>query len=142
MPKAPKLDKNDPEYLEKRRRNNEAIKKSREKAREKANKTEERIEELKRDNKETEEKIERLGSEMNFLKDILLGEILSVLSFTSKLWLFSAHNNASSKQGNIAASTVAGEPSIKHEEDDVKKLLEDIESLNDGGGPSSSKWNE
>ena len=84
MPKAPKLDKNDPEYLEKRRRNNEAIKKSREKAREKANKTEERIEELKRDNKETEEKIERLGSEMNFLKDILLGEIL-VLSFISKL---------------------------------------------------------
>ena len=28
-----------------------------------------------RDNKETEEKIERLGSEMNFLKDILLGEL-------------------------------------------------------------------
>ena len=33
MPKASKqLDKNDPEYLEKRKRNNEAIKKSREKA--------------------------------------------------------------------------------------------------------------
>ena len=75
MPKTPKQpNKEDPEYLEKRKRNNEAIKKSREKAREKAAKTQERVEFLKDDNKKMEDKINVLGQEMKFLKDIFLGE--------------------------------------------------------------------
>ena len=73
MPKAPKaLDKNDPEYLEKRKRNNEAIKKSREKARAKAEETQKRVTELKTDNKRLEDKINVLGKEMQFLKDIFI----------------------------------------------------------------------
>ena len=69
MPKAPKqVDKNDPEYLEKRKRNNEAIKKSREKAKAKAEETQRKVETLKKDNKMLDDKIIVLGQEMQFLK--------------------------------------------------------------------------
>lgn len=73
MPKTPKqVDKNDPEYLEKRKRNNEAIKKSREKAKQKAEETQKRVDILRKDNKRLEDKISVLGQEMQFLKDIFL----------------------------------------------------------------------
>ena len=73
MPKTPKqVDKNDPEYLEKRKRNNEAIKKSREKAKQKAEETQKKVDVLKKDNKRLEDKINVLGQEMQFLKDIFL----------------------------------------------------------------------
>ena len=69
MPKAPKqVDKNDPEYLEKRKRNNEAIKKSREKAKAKAEETQRKVETLKKDNKMLDDKIIVLGQEMQFLE--------------------------------------------------------------------------
>ena len=58
MPKTPKqVDKNDPEYLEKRKRNNEAIKKSREKAKQKAEETQKKVDILRKDNKRLEDKI-------------------------------------------------------------------------------------
>ena len=73
MPKTPKqVDKNDPEYLEKRKRNNEAIKKSREKAKQKAEETQKKVDILRKDNKRLEDKINVLGQEMQFLKDIFL----------------------------------------------------------------------
>ena len=69
MPKAAKqVDKNDPEYLEKRKRKNEAIKKCREKAKAKAEETQRKVETLKKDNKMLEDKISVLGQEMQFLK--------------------------------------------------------------------------
>ena len=62
MPKAPKqVDKNDPEYLEKRKRKNEAIKKCREKAKAKAEETQRKVETLKKDNKMLDDKIIVLG---------------------------------------------------------------------------------
>ena len=93
MPKTPKQpNKEDPEYLEKRKRNNEAIKKSREKAREKAAKTQERVEFLKDDNKKMEDKINVLGQEMKFLKDIFLGEceqnVFTSLMFCTSQYIF------------------------------------------------------
>ena len=73
MPKQGKsIDKNDPEYLEKRKRNNEAIRKSREKAKAKASETGEKVDFYKKDNKRLEDKISVLGQEMQFLKDIFL----------------------------------------------------------------------
>ena len=73
MPKTPKqVDKNDPEYLEKRKRNNEAIKKSREKARQKSEETQKKVDSLRKDNKRLEDKINVLGQEMQFLKDIFI----------------------------------------------------------------------
>merc|ERR1711934_945846 len=64
--------KDDPEYLAKRAKNNEAIKRSREKARQKANETKEKVDALKSDNKELEDKITALGQEMKFLKDVFI----------------------------------------------------------------------
>merc|ERR1712014_424115 len=73
MPKVKKqVDKDDPEYKEKRARNNEAIKKSREKARAKAKYTQQKVDDLKKDNKRLEDKINVLGQEMQFLKDVFL----------------------------------------------------------------------
>ena len=69
MPKAAKqVDKNDPEYLEKRKRKNEAIKKCREKAKAKAEETQRKVETLKKDNKMLDDKIIVLGQEMQFLE--------------------------------------------------------------------------
>merc|ERR1712029_1012443 len=53
-------------------RNNEAIKKSREKAKAKAEETQKKVNELKSDNKRLEDKVSVLGKEMQFLKDIFL----------------------------------------------------------------------
>ena len=73
MPKQSKqVDKSDPEYLLRRQRNNEAIRKSREKAKVKASETTEKVEHFKKDNKRLEDKISVLGQEMQFLKDIFL----------------------------------------------------------------------
>ena len=73
MPKQSKqVDKEDPEYLERRKRNNEAIRKSRDKAKAKATDTSERVEHFKKDNKRLEDKISVLGQEMQFLKEIFL----------------------------------------------------------------------
>jgi len=73
MPRAAKqIDKEDPEYLEKRAKNNEAIKKSREKARAKAKDTQTKVDHLKKDNKRLEDKITVLGQEMQFLKEVFL----------------------------------------------------------------------
>ena len=76
MPKTQdkQVDKNDPEYLEKRKRNNEAIRKSREKAKQKAEETQKKVEILRKDNTRLEDKINVLGQEMQFLKDIFLAK--------------------------------------------------------------------
>merc|ERR1712067_144855 len=69
VPKAAKqVDKNDPEYLEKRKRKNETIKKCREKAKAKAEETQRKVETLKKDNKMLDDKIIVLGQEMQFLE--------------------------------------------------------------------------
>ena len=62
----------DEEYLNKRARNNDAVKRSRQKAREKANETNSRVQKLKNENEKLEEKIKLLSKELTFLKDIFL----------------------------------------------------------------------
>ena len=58
MPKiAKQMNKDDPEYLQKRAKNNEAIKRTRDKAKLKAKETETRLEDLRTDNKRMEDKI-------------------------------------------------------------------------------------
>merc|ERR1712173_380990 len=71
MPKIVRqMNKNDPVYKEKRAKNNEAIKRTRQKAKEKAKETETRLENLRSENKSMEDKIDILGKEMKFLKDV------------------------------------------------------------------------
>ena len=65
-------DKQDSEYLNRRARNNEAVKRSREKARQKAKETHDRVSKLKSENEMLEERIKLLSKELTFLKDIFL----------------------------------------------------------------------
>ena len=65
-------DKQDNEYLNRRARNNEAVKRSREKARQKAKETHDRVSKLKSENEMLEERIKLLSKELTFLKDIFL----------------------------------------------------------------------
>merc|ERR1712241_265451 len=66
------IEKADPVYKEKRNKNNDAVKKSREKTREKAKETMERVSQLKQENEMLEERIKLLSKELTFLKDIFL----------------------------------------------------------------------
>lgn len=60
------------DYQTKRARNNEAVKRSREKSRQKASATTDRVTELKKENEALEEKIKLLSKELSFLKDIFM----------------------------------------------------------------------
>ena len=62
----------DPEYLEKRSKNNLAVQKSREKAKAKVHQTHERVTALKEENHALEGKIKLLSKELAFLKDIFI----------------------------------------------------------------------
>merc|ERR1719411_2424316 len=66
------FDQNDSDYLSKRARNNEAVKRSREKARGKAKETTDRVNKLKAENEMLEDRIKLLSKELTFLKDIFL----------------------------------------------------------------------
>jgi CCAAT/enhancer binding protein (C/EBP) gamma len=69
--KTKKVEENT-EYVQKRSRNNEAVRRSREKARQKANETHDRVSKLKQENEALEERIKLLSKELGFLKDIFL----------------------------------------------------------------------
>ena len=60
------------DYLAKRARNNEAVKRSREKAREKAKETTDKVTKLKTENERLEEKVKLLSKELDFLKNIFM----------------------------------------------------------------------
>jgi CCAAT/enhancer binding protein (C/EBP) gamma len=62
----------DADYLSKRARNNEAVKRSREKARLRSKETSDRVGKLKAENEMLEERIKLLSKELTFLKDIFL----------------------------------------------------------------------
>merc|ERR1712154_452834 len=66
------LHPNDPHYSEKRAKNNDAVKKSREKTRQKAKETMEKVSQLKQENEMLEERIKLLAKELVFLKDIFM----------------------------------------------------------------------
>jgi len=75
LPGKPEEDKTD--YLAKRSRNNEAVRRSREKARMKAKETHDRVSQLKQENEMLEERIKLLTKELTFLKDIFMAHASS-----------------------------------------------------------------
>ena len=77
--KSEEPDKTD--YLAKRSRNNEAVRRSREKARMKAKDTHERVSQLKQENEMLEERIKLLTKELTFLKDIFLAHAGNYIMF-------------------------------------------------------------
>jgi len=66
------LCQSDPNYVEKRAKNNDAVKKSREKTRQKAKETMDKVSHLKQENEVLEERIKLLHKELVFLKDIFM----------------------------------------------------------------------
>ena len=70
MPKT----KSKSDYSSKRERNNEAVRRSREKARQKAKETQERVTKLRVENEELEERIKLLSKELSFLKDVFMAQ--------------------------------------------------------------------
>jgi len=65
-------DMDDQDYLNKRARNNDAVKRSRAKAKAKISETHDRVTVLKQENEDLEGKIKLLSKELAFLKDIFL----------------------------------------------------------------------
>lgn len=72
----------DPEYNNKRAKNNDAVKKSREKTRQKAKETMEKVSQLKQENEMLEERIKLLSKELTFLKDIFMAHAGSAHGIT------------------------------------------------------------
>lgn len=68
MPKG--ISKDDPDYEEKRRRNNEAIRKSREKAKQKQKETQAQVDALKLENSDVEGQIKEMEGQLEILKGI------------------------------------------------------------------------
>ena len=66
-----KVDKNDPCYEEKRRKNNEAIKRTRAKNKAKQEETQRKMTQLRSENTDLELKIKDLGAQLKLMKNIL-----------------------------------------------------------------------
>lgn len=66
-----KTSRNDDEYLRRRQRNNEAVKKSRVKSKLRSQATQDRVQQLQLQNTQLEEKMKNLSSEVDFYKDLL-----------------------------------------------------------------------
>jgi len=66
------LDKNSDEYKKRRERNNQAVKKSRNKSKARTQETMQRVNELKEENERLETKVKILTKELSFLKDLFL----------------------------------------------------------------------
>jgi len=69
-------------YTEKRQKNNDAVKKSREKTRQKAKETMDKVSQLKQENEMLEERIKLLAKELTFLKDIFMAHAGSAHGIT------------------------------------------------------------
>merc|ERR1712059_151462 len=118
------LNKDDPEYLEKRKKNNEAIKRSREKARQKASETQSKVETLRGENKRLEDKLMVLGQEMKFLKDV-----------------FMAHagvDNSTPAPSTSSESTVSSS-TVGQEDIDIHALLDQIDQPQPGTSEGKRK---
>lgn len=66
------LTKEDPMYQEKRNKNNDAVKKSRQKTKARSEETMIKVSYLKQENEKLEERIQLLTKELTFLRDIFL----------------------------------------------------------------------
>ncbi|KAE9420704.1 hypothetical protein Angca_006397, partial [Angiostrongylus cantonensis] len=67
----------DEQYIEKRRRNNEAVNRTREKKRLEESETARRVEELRKENERLERQVESLQKELSFLKEMFVAEYAS-----------------------------------------------------------------
>ncbi|XGW23425.1 hypothetical protein V3C99_005566 [Haemonchus contortus] len=85
--RSPQMEK-DEDYEEKRRRNNEAVNRTREKKRQEETETAKKVEELRVENEKLERQVESLQKELSFLKE-----------------MFVAYANGSKKPGDTPSSS-------------------------------------
>ncbi|KAK6042316.1 basic region leucine zipper [Cooperia oncophora] len=69
--RSPQAEK-DADYEEKRRRNNEAVNRTREKKRQEETETAKKVEELRAENEKLERQVESLQKELSFLKEMFV----------------------------------------------------------------------
>ena len=79
-----KVDRNDPSYEEKRRKNNEAIKRTRAKNKAKQEETQRKMAHLKAENTDLELKIKDLSTQLKLMKNILEAHQQAQSSFVSQ----------------------------------------------------------
>ncbi|XP_033114066.1 CCAAT/enhancer-binding protein gamma-like [Anneissia japonica] len=83
----------DNEYAERRKRNNIAVRKSRDKTRLKNKETQERVEQLKSENAKLEEKVKLLSKELTVLKELFLVQAKDVPDPSTTYALCNAQHN-------------------------------------------------
>jgi len=66
------LDKNSPDYLEKRIKNNRAVKRSRDKTKAKAQEATTRVQRLQADNEHLRNTVDNMTAELKYLKEMLI----------------------------------------------------------------------
>ncbi|XP_054748238.1 CCAAT/enhancer-binding protein beta-like [Lytechinus pictus] len=99
-------EKDSDEYKRRRERNNEAVRKSRQKSRQKASETEMRVTELKKENADLEQRVTLLHKELELLKDLFLTHANELPDPSTTFGLFSANPNLGSSSPNPALSRV------------------------------------
>ncbi|CRK96222.1 CLUMA_CG009649, isoform A [Clunio marinus] len=90
----------DPGYIAKRERNNEAVRKSREKSKQKSEQTMKRVKKLREDNKLLEGKIEEQKKTKKFLKDLFLQQTTNKMEQPSKEQWDLINNTDSSEESD------------------------------------------
>ncbi|KAL3998961.1 Basic region leucine zipper family protein [Acanthocheilonema viteae] len=94
----------DEEYILKRKRNNDAVNRTRQKKRREETDTLLRVEHLRKENVELEKKVEGLQKELSFLKEMLVA------------YATSSRANSSANEGKIEANLSNQEPGCSHNE--------------------------
>ena len=108
--KPRRFDKSDPNYEEKRRKNNEAIRRTRAKAKAKQEETLHRLTTIKQENEELEMKISSLSSQLSMMRDIL-----------------EAHNSSQEMTSTASVPDILQNHDNKQE---LYRLISEIDQLN------------
>ncbi|KAG5666846.1 hypothetical protein PVAND_014856 [Polypedilum vanderplanki] len=113
----------DPVYAEKRARNNEAVRKSRDKSKKKAEETMARVQKLKEENKKLEGKIDEQKKTKKFLKDLFLQQTTAKMQNpTPEQWaLINEENSEDEIESEVSTQSSIDESSSSEEEPAPKR---------------------
>lgn len=100
------LEKDSDEYKRRRERNNEAVRRSRQKSRQKVSETEMRVTELKKENADLEQRVTLLHKELELLKDLFLTHAHELPDPSTTFGLINANPSMGSSSPNPALSKV------------------------------------
>lgn len=99
-------EKDSDEYKRRRERNNEAVRKSRQKSRQKASETEDKVTSLKKENADLEQRVTVLNKELELLKDLFLTHAQDLPDPSTTFQVFSKNPRLASSGPKRALSRV------------------------------------